>query len=384
MSRELEVFVFIDALGWDLVSRTGFLQDILPHRRDVEMQFGYSCSAIPTILSGTRPGENGHLSLFRYAPETSPFRSLASLRHLMKPASFWRRGRIRHWLSRLIKFLYGYTGYFQLYAVPFEKLGLMDYCEKENLFVAHGMGSIPNLHDVWAASGRKFHISDWHKSDDENLEIGIREIGQGASRLFLYTAKLDMIRHDHAKDLGAAEIRRRLDDYASAIRRIYAACELTRRPFRLTVFSDHGMTPLTKTVDLMAAVESTGLTFGRDYGACYDSTLLRVTCPDEEIRARIRKALEPFADDGHWLTEEEERQHGIWRADRAFGEMIFLVNPGIQIVPSDMGVKPLAGMHGYDPADLHSRAAILSTEPIPEYVRGVADYFKLMTEGERQ
>ena len=56
------------------------------------------------------------------------------------------------------------------------------------------------------------------------------------------------------------------------------------------------------------------------------------------------------------------------------------MNPGIQIVPSDMGLKPLGGMHGFDPDDLHSKAAVMSTEPIPAYVRGVYDYFKMMKE----
>ncbi len=46
----MKIFLFIDALGWDIVGKTGFLQDLLPHRREVSMQFGYSCSAIPTIL----------------------------------------------------------------------------------------------------------------------------------------------------------------------------------------------------------------------------------------------------------------------------------------------------------------------------------------------
>ena len=379
---ELEVFVFSDALGWDLVNHTGFMADLLPYRRDVEMQFGYSCSAIPTILSGTRPAENGHLSLFRYAPDVSPFKGVARLRHFLKPASFWRRGRIRNWLSKGVKRLLGFTGYFQLYAVPFEKLGLLDYCEKDNLFVAHGLGDIPNLHDAWTVAGVPFHISDWHRSDDENLEIGVREIEGGATRLFLYTAQLDAIRHDHAKDLDAAAIRSRLMTYAEAIRKIAAACEKTGRKFRITVFSDHGMTPLTKTINIMSAIEATGLVFGKDYGACYDSTLFRVNYLTARARTLIPQTVAAFAEEGHWLTEEEERAAGIWRADRAFGDAIFLTNPGVQIVPSDMGVKPLNGMHGFDPADHHSRAAILSTEPVPEYVHSVADYFKLMTEGD--
>ena len=45
----IKVFVFIDALGWKQVERYGFLRDLLPNRRKIEMQFGYSCTAIPTM-----------------------------------------------------------------------------------------------------------------------------------------------------------------------------------------------------------------------------------------------------------------------------------------------------------------------------------------------
>ena len=59
MKNEVVVFLFIDALGWELVSRTGFMESELPFRRKVEMQFGYSSTAVPTILSGRPPAEHG-------------------------------------------------------------------------------------------------------------------------------------------------------------------------------------------------------------------------------------------------------------------------------------------------------------------------------------
>jgi len=45
-----------------------------------------------------------------------------------------------------------------------------------------------------------------------------------------------------------------------------------------------------------------------------------------------------------------------------------------------MGVKPLNGMHGFDPADRDSCAAWLSTVPVPDSVSRVCDYFRVMTE----
>ena len=374
----MKIFLFIDALGWDIVEPTHYLADILPHRREMTMQFGYSCSAIPTILSGRRPCEHGHLGLFAYAPEKSPFKGVATFMRLLRPKSFWSRGRIRGWMSKFTKRILGITGYFQLYQVTPEKLPYMDYCEKKNLFIPGGMESIDNLADVLAKSGIPHHISDWHLSDSENLEIGTAEARKGTPFIFIYTAELDSLRHDNATPDKWPNVEKKLAWYRERIERLMDAARASGVPWSLTVFSDHGMTPLTKTIDIKSAIESTGLSFGIDYGACYDSTLVRVNYLKPGAREKIEAALAPFAADGHWLTPEEERLHGIWRDDRAFGDAIFLVNPGIQIVPSDMGLKPLGGMHGFDPDDIHSRAAIMSTDPIPDYMRGVFDYFHLM------
>ena len=70
----VKAFVFVDALGWEQVEKYDFLKDLLPHRRKIEMQFGYSCTAIPTILTGKRPDEHGHLAFYDWAPGKSPFK----------------------------------------------------------------------------------------------------------------------------------------------------------------------------------------------------------------------------------------------------------------------------------------------------------------------
>ena len=138
------------------------------------------------------------------------------------------------------------------------------------------------------------------------------------------------------------------------------------------------MTPLVRTADLKSAVEKTGLVFGRDYGGCFDSTMFRVTFLSPEAGPAIRQALRPFESLGHWLTEEEERRYGIYRADRSFGDAVFLMDAGVQIAPSDMGTKPLNGMHGFAPEDKDSFAVILSNDDVPPEIRRVADYFNLM------
>jgi hypothetical protein len=55
------------------------------------------------------------------------------------------------------------------------------------------------------------------------------------------------------------------------------------------------------------------------------------------------------------------------------------MNPGWIINPSHMGTTAPAGMHGFHPdEDPWADAMLLSTRPIPDRVRHIADLFDLM------
>jgi hypothetical protein len=377
MEPKVKVFVFIDALGWKQVEKYSFLEDLLPHRRKIEMQFGYSCTAIPTILSGKRPDEHGHLAFYDWAPDRSPFKAMKWLAPFLRPRSFWRRGRVRGQLSKLVKKFYGFTGYFQLYGVPVERLPKLDYCEKTDLFVPGGLRPVKNLADVWSERKLGYHISNWRLPESENFRIARDLFRNGAvERAFVYSAAFDALQHDN---VGRDEVLRpKVEQYADTIRSLHAALVEGRRPFELTVFSDHGMTPLRGTADVPSALAKAGLVWGSDYASAIDSTMARFWWLKPEAEGKVKAAMDGMP--GRWLGEDEMRRHGIWREDRKFGDAIFLANAGVQFCPSDMGVKPLNGMHGFDPADPDSDACWLSTAPVPEGVTRVCDYFRVMAD----
>ena len=372
--EKARIFVFIDALGWKQVEKYGFLNDLLPHRNPVEMQFGYSCTAIPTILSGKRPAEHGHLAFYDWAPAKSPFRKMRFLAPLLKPDSFWRRGRVRNVLSRLVKRLYGFTGYFQLYAVPLAHLPCLDYCEKRDMFVPGGLGTVKNLADVWREQGLSYHISDWRRGEDANFRVATELARTGRlDRAFVYAAAFDALQHDN---VGRDEVLKpAVARYERLVRGLYDALAESGRDFELTVFSDHGMTALTGTADIGGALAGTGLVWGRDYASAVDSTLARFWWLKPGAREKVEAAMAGLP--GRWLSDDEQRGEGIYRDDRKFGDAIWLAPPGVQFIPSDMGVKPLNGMHGYDPKDVDSLACWLSTGEAR--VAKVADYFGVMT-----
>jgi hypothetical protein len=371
----LGLFVFIDAFGWKLLQRHRFLPDLLPHRQPLDTVFGYSSTCDPTIITGVPPREHGHFSFFRYGPATSPFRPLAVLDLL--PDAVTRRGRVRHWISRLVGAAYGYTGYFQLYNIPFRDARLFDYSEKRDLYQPGGInGGQPTIFDHLRGRGIPFHLSDWRRGEEENLASLTAAIGGGEIRFaYLYMAAMDGILHEHGT--GSERVARKIEWYADRIRRLHDAARGRFDDVRLFVFSDHGMTDVRATCDVMARVAATGLRFGTDYAAVYDSTMARFWFLRPGAAERIGDALaaEPA---GRWLDDATLAAWGCDFPGRAYGERIFLMNPGVLLLPSHMGVAPLKGMHGYEPGHEDSVAMLASSVPPEPAPAGLADLYRLM------
>ena len=356
------------------------MADEFPYRKKVGMQFGYSSTAVPTILSGESPEKHGHFSFFYLDKERSPFRIFSFLPFGGSAKSFFNRGRVRSLISRIFGKLAGYTGYFQLYNMPFNRLKYFNYCEKKDIFVRDGLApECTNLADALAAiPALKYHISDWRLGDAANLAEAERLMREGDTDFyFVYTASLDSFLHEHISEPEA--IKQRLDGFEKDLRRMLSVLKESGRDFSFTVFSDHGMTPLKGVSDAKNAIRKLNLKFGSDYVACYDSTMARFYFFNDDAKALVFKTLSAPEYRGHFLSAAEKASFGIRFPHNKYGDEIFLTDPGVQIAPSDMGRKPLNGMHGFSPLDPDSAAAAISTDDVLDGIESLKDYFALMT-----
>jgi hypothetical protein len=140
----------------------------------------------------------------------------------------------------------------------------------------------------------------------------------------------------------------------------------------LHLFSDHGMTDVRATCHLAERVEATGLKFGSDYVAVYDSTMARFWYLRAAARPVIQQALGPETS-GRWLERSELQRWGCDFPGAFYGEDYFLMDPGVLICPSFMGAKPVVGMHGYAPDHADSVALFASTKSLAVRPRRLAD-----------
>lgn len=369
--------MFVDACGWEIIKDQPFAKAHAPERRKLRSVFGYSSACIPSILSGRWPVEHRNWCYFVYDPPNSPFRFLRHLRWL--PRALTSRRFFRHRLSKLLKVHLKFRGYFDLYNIPFEYISLFDFSEKKNPLQPKGLNRGPNIFDFMQDRGIPWNVSDPKLGERQNLEGLLADIRSERIDLgFLYWPDLDGLLHRVGNESPAVPAK--LDAYEPWITELMDCAREHYGEVLLTIFSDHGMANCDRLLDLKARVETLGLRMGLDYAMVYDSTMARFWFFNDRARGLVTECLAAVKE-GRILPDSELRDLGALFPDRYFGELIFLVEEGVLIVPSHMGERPIRAMHGYHPDDRHSYASLLTNYSIPaDSVTAIPHTYGLMAE----
>ena len=355
--KALTLCVHIEALGWEAARRSSFLDDVLVHKSHLGTVFGPGTGGEPTVLTGRLPRDHGCFATFIFDPVHPLFRFRLLLRLL--PGSFGSKKAVREKITRLLRLQFRCTGRFDLHNLPLPLLHLMDSTERHDIYRRSGIpGDCPTLFDLLAAQGLPCARSDWRRGETDNIAAIAREIATGQP-VFAYLSLPGLDALLHAGGTKAAGLAEKLAWYEEQLRELCRVANSRYDATRLFVFSTFGMTDVSGHCDLMARIEATGLKFGTDYGAVYDSTLARFWILRAGVQERIRQALaaEPH---GRIVTDVELEAWGADFPERRYGELFFLLNPGIMLCPSHMEAAPLAGMHGYAPQHAGSVATFMT------------------------
>ncbi len=372
---KLSLFLFIDAFGWEVAQRhPGFLEGLIQDSKPLETILGYSSACDPSIISGLTPAEHRLWSSFYYDPEGSPFKWTRPLRFL--PNAVLQRGRVRNRMNKWIKGKCGFTGYFQLYSVPFEHLPLFNYAEQKRIWEPGGLPRGKTIFDLLAEKSIPYHVHDSDVADDIRFERLMADIqNQRIDFAYCSFGRLDALMHAVGND--HPDIGKLMHWYDGKLRALLEAAEENYHEVSWHVFTDHGMHNIAEGYDLISDIEALGLEWNKDYIAFYDSTMARIWFLDEKARAPILEALTNHPK-GRILPDKELKELGVYFEDHQYGDLVFLMNSGIQMVPSFMGAKACKGMHGYHPSDADSHASISSNRPIPPDISRINQIHGLM------
>lgn len=375
MRRRMAVLL-VDALGWELAGSTPGFAAALPHRRRLETILGFSSGALPTLFTGRLPSEHGRWLMYRRAAgHGTLFRGFHWLGLL--PPRLRRSWKLTVLLTRLVA-RRGVRGYFSLYQIPRELLEEFDLAERDDIFAPDGLPG-GSLWDTAERIGVRWRGWNWRTPEPEALSAVEQALERGPEDfLFCYTPALDEVLH--REGARGADVRERLACYDAWLARLTHAARRRGEDLRLVLLSDHGMLDVRETVDVMGVLARLSCRWPRDYVPFFDSTFARFWWRSAAARGEVRAALEGLRG-GRWLGDDELARAGALFPARDYGEDIYLLDPGVLMVPSFMGSRRLAAMHGYDPAHPEMAALLFASHPVSEDVRHLKDVRGFLEDG---
>ena len=312
MTIRPRMFVLIDALRWEYLKDREFLSDICPYRTPLRTVLGFSSGAIPSILTGTLPQSHGHWNLFYYDPEGSPLRWVRAFTFL--PDRLLDNRITRKLIKEIGRRIQRLGTMFECY-VPVRLLPYFNISERRNIYQPRGLNGTNSIFDRLTTRNIPFRTYSYHHhTDAEILTLAEKDLrAKKQSFYFLYLSEMDAFLHQHCQD--SARVERKMEWYATRLRRLYAVAKESFPDILFSVFSDHGMTPNRGHSDVVGEVEELGFAVPRDYLAVYDSTMARFWFFRPEARKAVTERLARL-DCGCVLEKEELQALGLNFPDR--------------------------------------------------------------------
>lgn len=374
MKKRTTLFFLIDALGWEWIKDTPLLGEAATTRRPLKTVLGFSCSAIPSILTGKFPAEHGRWNLLYYSPQTSPFAWTRYLRFLPEAALESRVGRKA--ITVISKKASGSEGYFSSYGLSARQLPLFDLSERNNIYRPGAFNGSRSILDVFEELRIAYKVYSYHEFTDEHALAAVqRDVLSGAHNVFfVYLAEIDAFLHAQCHDRRL--VAQKINWYEKRIGEIVRTARTHADEVRWFVFSDHGMTPIVKHYDLVGDLARGGVDLAKDCLAVFDSTMARFWPQTERAAARITDIL-ARCPEGRVLGAAELEALKVYFPDGRYGRIIFLMNPGSLIFPNLFGRYRPRGMHGFHPDDAYSDGCYVSN--VDEYRPGhITDLYAVM------
>jgi hypothetical protein len=342
----LTLMVLIDALRPDYVGQTRFLRDLARQSATGQLRECFGFVPRAAYFGGLSAEQFGFTNMFCYDPAQSPFKAAPGLAG-RPDARDTLNGLARQALPAFA------AQYVSSFEIPLEHAGLFAVVEQRapwdpkvgyrSLFHRLDAEGIPWLQMSWPDTNR---LPD--HSDPGIVRATLAALRPEHRFAYVHLQQLDATGHLHGP--GSAALQHTLEETDQAMAQLISEARRRYDAVNLLVFGDHGMVAVTGALDVWTSLRQTGLVFGRDLVYFIDSTMVRLWPLRKQARPAIERALSALPG-GRLLSAADLRHYGIAGCDRRNGELYFLADPGVLLVPNffQSNAEFTRGMHGYDP-----------------------------------
>jgi len=365
------LYIMIDGLGFDVLSsnKAPSLTQLgeSSHIKRLETLLGYSCGIYSSIFTGLQQQDHGIWTEYYYSPHRQTCFSKAL--RLLPSERLRRIGKFG--LSYALLQLSGRR--VENPGVPVEvdsffKKWRIDVTTLPFIKIPH----VSSIIETMERLGHQWKYVYWKSLLQTEISEKRLDDLDDCSSLFILLGDMDTAGHRYGPFSEAYDLcLRRFDAKIGAL----VGKLLKRHPdLRVFVFSDHGMTSCTKRLNLERIVKQLGLRQPDDYLAFYNSTIANFWLFTRVAKRRMEDRLSKVAE-GHVLQVDEVRRYGLDFAHNLYGDIFFVVKPGVRICPDYFNPTGIhgAGIHGYEPEDASTCAFMVGDQAYTKCLSNVVD-----------
>lgn len=347
------VMILIDAFSNDYLSKedTPFLYSMANngYHYQVDSLFAYR-GIEATIFSGVSPNIHKIWTEFCLKSDVANEKKVKTnkfFKKIIKIVDAISNDR----LSRVSRYVYHkYILRSELHMTNLIPVDISEHFETSQpyIFKPNALGEIPTLFDIFRENNNNFIFlaAPITKGDTDALDKTLQTINkENYDFWFMKFGNLDPLGHKFGPH--SDELKKGLKRVDFMVEQVVDKFQAKYRDPVFIILSDHGMTEVKKTIDVMHELEELNLIMPNDYIMFLDSAMARFWFFNQKARIKIMDKLSDIQY-GYILDNSNLEQLGIDKVGCCYGEEIFALEEGYTIFPDFFRRgSPPKGMHGY-------------------------------------
>ncbi len=350
MMKDSSLIIFIDALPYYYKDTILQILNGVNYNNETIPEIGYSSNQHCSIFSGMLPDDVGY-----FTDWTLNLDKKEKLKFYIKHNNIINP--VVNYMLNKAKLAKG--------NIP---LGMKRVFCNKGLYPLKDISVLSNLNDKF----NKYKIYQTTKIDELNMldDLSSKQINDHS------LVVLNSIDHlGHIVDMTSLKYQKHMEEYLVKVQNVIVNFKNKYGDdSRITVLSDHGMTPINQTIKLDLEKE-----FGKQSSDTYVYFLDSVVCKVwtfNHLESEISTYLASLP--GKVLDSSERDYFGI--ESKEFGDIIFILDSGYIFSPNYFGHSlrgDAKGMHGYIPSDFYQHGILITNYKIedrPLLNREISDY----------
>jgi len=346
--------VFVDGLKPESLEHMEFL-DTFENKRRIKTELGYSNPCHASMYSGVYPNKHLCWFIWKYSPETSPFKWIGKLKLYRFPHNIYTK-YLCYKISKIFnsRKVTSYYGIPFLWRIPINNWHYFDVAEKKFWSEPGYIENYPTIFEILKENNIAYEIVGMSRNPAQSsIEVAKHDLVTSKSLwIYYFIGDIDPLSHRYGQD--SPQTIERLKRIDNIVEIKYKELEKKDEEACFLFFSDHGHIKVKGEVNLYSHFRSCGESL-KDYIHFIDSNYARFWFRNEKERRNVERVLSELDDKGFILTNELLQKYHVDMPDNRYGDLIFYLDVPyvfshgeVYVLGKRMSVKNVS-MHGYLP-----------------------------------